>query len=1385
MSELDIRWESFEYHTENIQVTFEDMCRRLFTAKYLKNTVTPHTDPNLPGIEVLPVLEPERDDRKARQRISFQSKYTKNTENENSKYGQFIESAKKTVKYHAGNLDRVYLFSNQILSTANSKYQEILRILGSANIETVPVSGKDLLDLIAEYPDIADNFFVNKTYRYIGKGANVNHHGENEKQNNNFELLPIRRLADSLWVNWRTGCLDCNVTDEFVKAPYVSVSWHSEQSDYLPVTLSRAELRLLSVLVQGEGAVVCWDELYYRGIIMHKTMAALREGKNYALQEVNADFRKKVAVDAIQSLCTKAPPLSDIIKPADNGKGYRIVLAGTGIESVGGYFPAARGTYAALDWTQMRAIDEKCTDPSDEKAWIDEKERYQVAWLRRCYADACSTFEKRVSNAGENASTEADVFGDYTMAECYINAYASAEACSDICAMLDFVEKWLYSPTNSKRQHSSHRNNRTNGRVLVLHGQPGDGKTTFCKKAVYARSFEGWISDTPHVLRINLNPQHAGSKIYADGKMDISRLMCLVNPYEKDNSDKHYFCDLQSCEEDFDGSLVILDGYDELAGSLDGVNYENAFIELCKAVRQYAFDHEWNFIITSRTMCIEDVLKAVSELEGVEVAAFAPMTDSQQELMIERMAELEEQKGNQQEANDLREYQVNALPKLRDVEETNIGRLLAIPTLFRMIVSCRFQHIDGIESEAELYSELFYDMLGYKDQNSEERTSFLRDYEDIASRIFSYNGNAAGDTCPYGEELGRKKRKLIYFFLTKNNPQETGHLGFLHREFYQFFFASYLVSGIQGFRDFRPFFLSLRYYPIIDKDVWRLVSELIQMKRKGKDPFSNKTVEVSDIEDTLARVNNTALYSEALTSVGLFRTGTNSKKDWNALEQAVKNLFLLLSATANACSSSTPSNSAHGVDIDDEMFDKRIISIKDERGFKRYGNICALLRRGKFAGIYLENLNFTGADLTGANFINACLRNVCFKGAILTGANLYGADLRGAVLDEAKLIGTNLREADLTGATLQNAKMNNSDLREANLTNAILDLTDFTGADLSASKLNGAHLERVIMKGARLDMADLRGAELSKAHLKGAHMEGVFLEGANLTSAHMEGAYLKAAHFAGEPRNVLKGQKTVSLREAVLDDAKLKGADLNESFLLENQYLYAQKNEALGLPARMPSGMITVNNKVIDLKSSDTIEFGRYWQDRSEEGNSLKEEDKTPLSWKILRREYDKVLIITEKLIDCHVYHDDFIDVTWEGCKLRRWLNEEFFYNAFDVEERIRIVHVCNSNPDNEKRHVPGGKPTWDRVFLLNIHEARTYFPNSTSMTGQLTSYAESRFRRNEMALGEIAGWWWLRSPGYLSSFAACVAPDGVVSYSGLNVNDDIVFVRPAIWLRL
>jgi GTPase SAR1 family protein len=47
------------------------------------------------------------------------------------------------------------------------------------------------------------------------------------------------------------------------------------------------------------------------------------------------------------------------------------------------------------------------------------------------------------------------------------------------------------------------------GHVLVLHGQPGDGKTTFCKKAVHAHCKEGQPREVPRILLFGLNPSNA------------------------------------------------------------------------------------------------------------------------------------------------------------------------------------------------------------------------------------------------------------------------------------------------------------------------------------------------------------------------------------------------------------------------------------------------------------------------------------------------------------------------------------------------------------------------------------------------------------------------------------------------------------------------------------------------------------------------------------------------------------------------------------------------------------------------------------------------------------------------------------------------------------
>ena len=160
------------------------------------------------------------------------------------------------------------------------------------------------------------------------------------------------------------------------------------------------------------------------------------------------------------------------------------------------------------------------------------------------------------------------------------------------------------------------------------------------------------------------------------------------------------------------------------------------------------------------------------------------------------------------------------------------------------------------------------------------------------------------------------------------------------------------------------------------------------------------------------------------------------------------------------------------------------------------------------------------------------------------------------------------------------------------------------------------------------------------------------------------------------------------------------------------------------------------------------------------------------------------MLLITEKLIDCRAYHEQWTSITWEECDLRKWLNEDFFREAFTGEERQRIAVTPNLNPDNRRYHTRGGNPTDDRVFFLGIKEAESLFHSNRDRSSAITPYAKEQYRRNGYGF-DPSGWWWLRSPGGIGFHASNVAPGGVVHGLGDRVNYDDVFVRPALWLNL
>ena len=197
----------------------------------------------------------------------------------------------------------------------------------------------------------------------------------------------------------------------------------------------------------------------------------------------------------------------------------------------------------------------------------------------------------------------------------------------------------------------------------------------------------------------------------------------------------------------------------------------------------------------------------------------------------------------------------------------------------------------------------------------------------------------------------------------------------------------------------------------------------------------------------------------------------------------------------------------------------------------------------------------------------------------------------------------------------------------------------------------------------------------------------------------------------------------------------------------------------------------------------DTIHFGSYPYEADGE--------KKKLEWRILAVEKDRMLIITQDLIECAPYNKDYKAVTWESCTLRKWMNGEFMDVAFDEKEKSRIILGTNSNPDNKRFNTKGGRKTEDRVFALSIDEVRRYFKNDSDRMAAPTPYVEEKYKDEVFIAGSYkvkgrgTGWWWLRSPGLSSDNAADVDVGGHIFGLGSYMVNSGGSVRPALWLNL
>ena len=203
-------------------------------------------------------------------------------------------------------------------------------------------------------------------------------------------------------------------------------------------------------------------------------------------------------------------------------------------------------------------------------------------------------------------------------------------------------------------------------------------------------------------------------------------------------------------------------------------------------------------------------------------------------------------------------------------------------------------------------------------------------------------------------------------------------------------------------------------------------------------------------------------------------------------------------------------------------------------------------------------------------------------------------------------------------------------------------------------------------------------------------------------------------------------------------------------------------------------------------KVGDIVYFGTYEQDNDTSNG------KEDIKWRVLAKENNRILVISDKALDCQPYNSSYRDITWENCTLRKWLNNDFVNAAFTAEERAKIPMVTVSADKNPKYDTDPGNATKDKVFLLSIVEAEKYFASDeaekyfASDEARMcvpTDYAVARGAYVNSDNGTC--WWWLRSPGYYQNYAADVLLGGDVYEGGYGVNHGDCAVRPAMWISI
>ena len=174
------------------------------------------------------------------------------------------------------------------------------------------------------------------------------------------------------------------------------------------------------------------------------------------------------------------------------------------------------------------------------------------------------------------------------------------------------------------------------------------------------------------------------------------------------------------------------------------------------------------------------------------------------------------------------------------------------------------------------------------------------------------------------------------------------------------------------------------------------------------------------------------------------------------------------------------------------------------------------------------------------------------------------------------------------------------------------------------------------------------------------------------------------------------------------------------------------------------------------------------------------------ISWIVIDTDGDKALLLSEKMIEGKPYDDTKKDVTWETCSLRKWLNEDFYGQAFTSEEKQMILKTTVNNRDLPKEGNNYGNDTVDYIYILNSREMK----DAEASISKFAKAGKTQYAKDNAL--KLTSDYWRRDPGTnsktkevsLRDMATVRGSDGNLNFH-CSSNHITAGVRPAMWVDI